>query len=41
MPREFATYAPQLVTLLALAVASQRLRPPSAIGMENRKGEGD
>ncbi|MCW0213596.1 MAG: ABC transporter permease [Pseudonocardia sp.] len=41
VPREFATYAPQLVTVLVLAVASQRLRPPAAIGVEYRKGEGD
>jgi simple sugar transport system permease protein len=41
VPREFAAYAPQLVTLLVLAVASQRLRPPAAIGMEYRRGEGD
>jgi ABC-type uncharacterized transport system permease subunit len=41
VPREFAVYAPQLVTLLVLAVASQRLRPPAAIGMEYRRGEGD
>jgi ABC-type uncharacterized transport system permease subunit len=41
VPREFATYAPQLVTLLVLAVASQRLRPPAAIGVEYRRGEGD
>jgi simple sugar transport system permease protein len=41
VPREFATYAPQLVTLVVLAAASQRLRPPAAIGMEYRRGEGD
>jgi simple sugar transport system permease protein len=41
VPREFASYAPQLVTLLVLAVASQRLRPPAAIGVEYRRGEGD
>lgn len=41
VPREFALYAPQLVTLLVLAVASQRLRPPAAIGVEYRRGEGD
>jgi simple sugar transport system permease protein len=41
VPREFAAYAPQLVTLLVLAVASQRLRPPAAIGVEYRRGEGD
>ncbi|GAA3094779.1 ABC transporter permease [Pseudonocardia yunnanensis] len=41
VPREFAAYAPQLVTLLVLAVASQRLRPPAADGVEYRRGEGD
>jgi ABC-type uncharacterized transport system permease subunit len=41
VPREFASYAPQLVTLLVLAVAAQRLRPPAAIGLEYRRGEGD
>ena len=41
VPREFAAYAPQLVTLLVLAVASQRLRPPAADGLEYRRGEGD
>jgi general nucleoside transport system permease protein len=41
VPREFAAYAPQLVTLLVLAVASQRLRPPAADGEEYRRGEGD
>ena len=32
VPREFATYAPQLVTLIVLAVAAQHLRPPAADG---------
>jgi general nucleoside transport system permease protein len=41
VPREFAAYAPQLATLVVLAVASQRLRPPAADGMEYRRGEGD
>jgi simple sugar transport system permease protein len=41
VPREFAVYAPQLVTLVVLAVASQRLRPPAADGEEYRRGEGD
>jgi len=38
LPREFATYAPQLVTLVVLAVAAQRLRPPAADGLEYRRG---
>lgn len=41
IPREFATYAPQLVTLVVLAVAAQRLRPPAADGLEYRRGAGD
>jgi general nucleoside transport system permease protein len=41
VPREFAAYAPQLVTLLVLAVASQRLRMPAADGLEYRRGQGD
>lgn len=39
VPSEFATYAPQLVTLVVLAAASQRLRPPAALGAEYRRGE--
>ena len=38
VPREFATYAPQLVTLVVLAVAAQRLSPPAADGLEYRRG---
>ncbi len=41
VPQQFASYAPQLVTLLVLAVAAQRLRPPAADGLEYRRGEGD
>jgi simple sugar transport system permease protein len=41
VPEQFASYAPQLVTLFVLAAASQRLRPPAADGMEYRRGEGD
>jgi simple sugar transport system permease protein len=40
VPREFASYAPQLVTLVVLAVAAQRLRPPAADGLEFRRGSG-
>ena len=40
VPTEFASYAPQLVTLVVLAAASQRLRPPAALGAEYRRGEG-
>jgi simple sugar transport system permease protein len=41
VPREFAAYAPQLVTLVVLAAASQHLRMPAADGLEYRRGEGD
>jgi simple sugar transport system permease protein len=41
VPREFATYSPQLVTLVVLAVASQHLRPPAAVGVDYRRGAGD
>ena len=40
VPSEFASYAPQLVTLIVLAAASQRLRPPARLGDEYRRGEG-
>lgn len=40
VPSEFASYAPQLVTLIVLAAASQRLRPPARLGAEYRRGEG-
>lgn len=41
IPSQFAAFAPYIVTLVVLAVASQRLRPPAANGMEYRRGEGD
>jgi general nucleoside transport system permease protein len=37
IPSQFATYSPQLITLLVLAVASQRLRPPAADGLPWRR----
>jgi ABC-type uncharacterized transport system permease subunit len=40
VPREFASYAPQLVTLVVLAVAAQRLSPPAADGLRYRRGSG-
>ena len=40
VPSEFASYAPQLVTLIVLAAASQRLRPPARLGEPYRRGEG-
>ena len=39
LPREIALVAPYLATLLVLAFASQRLRPPAADGIPYRKGE--
>ena len=41
VPREFATYAPQLVTLVVLAVAAQHLRPPARSARSIGSGEGD
>ena len=40
IPAEFATYSPYIITLLVLAVASQRLRPPAADGIPWRRGQG-
>jgi general nucleoside transport system permease protein len=39
VPRQFVNYAPHIVTLLVLAFATQRLRPPGAVGQPYRKGE--
>ena len=39
LPQELVTYTPQIVTLLVLALASQRLRPPKADGLVWRKGQ--
>jgi general nucleoside transport system permease protein len=39
VPRQFVNYAPHIVTLLVLAFATQRLRPPAAVGKTYRKGE--
>ncbi|WP_304451160.1 ABC transporter permease [Nocardiopsis sp. YSL2] len=36
LPRELATYSPHITTLLVLSLASQRLRPPAAIGKQWR-----
>jgi simple sugar transport system permease protein len=40
IPKEFATYSPQIITLVVLAVASQRLRMPAADGIPWRRGQG-
>jgi simple sugar transport system permease protein len=39
VPREFTYIAPYVLTLLFLAFASQRLRPPAAAGKRWRKGD--
>ncbi|MFB9904666.1 ABC transporter permease [Allokutzneria oryzae] len=40
MPSQLSTYLPHMVTLVVLAVAAQRLRPPAANGDEYRRGRG-
>jgi ABC-type uncharacterized transport system permease subunit len=39
VPDEFITITPYVVTLLVLAIATQRLRPPAADGRPYRKGQ--
>ena len=39
VPAEFVSFAPHLTTLLVLAFARQRLRPPAAIGEPFRRGD--
>jgi general nucleoside transport system permease protein len=39
IPDEFVGFAPHLTTLLVLALAAQRLRPPAADGLQYRRGE--
>jgi simple sugar transport system permease protein len=41
IPRQFLSFTPHITTLLVLAFATQRLRPPAAEGLSYRKGEGD
>lgn len=41
LPRDLIPYTPHFVTIIVLAVAAQRLRPPRAIGARYRRGEGD
>ncbi|NIH85540.1 ABC transporter permease [Amycolatopsis granulosa] len=41
LPSELTPYTAHVVTLIVLAVASQRLRPPKAAGARYRRGEGD
>jgi simple sugar transport system permease protein len=40
VPIEFVPATPYIITLLVLALASQRLRPPAADGIPWRKGQG-
>jgi len=39
VPRQFIFITPYVATLLVLAVASQRLRPPAADGLPYRRGQ--
>jgi simple sugar transport system permease protein len=41
LPGDLIPYTPHVVTLIVLAVASQRLRPPKADGAPYRRGEGE
>ncbi len=41
LPIEFLPYTPHIITLVVLALAAQRLRPPASDGMPYRRGEGD
>jgi simple sugar transport system permease protein len=41
LPQEFLPYMPHIITLIVLALAAQRLRPPAADGVPYRRGEGD
>jgi ABC-type uncharacterized transport system permease subunit len=38
VPEQFVAFAPHLTTLVVLALASQRLRPPAADGVRYRRG---
>ena len=39
VPRQFVSSAPYVATLVVLAIASQRLRPPAADGLPYRRGQ--
>ncbi|GAB3496203.1 ABC transporter permease [Amycolatopsis cihanbeyliensis] len=41
LPSDLIPYSAHFVTLIVLAVAAQRLRPPKSIGRQYRRGEGD
>ena len=40
VPNEFVRFMPHVTTLLVLALAAQRLRPPAADGLPYRRGQG-
>ena len=40
VPQDFTSMTPYVTTLLVLALASQRLRPPAADGIPYRRGQG-
>ena len=40
VPGDFTSMTPYIATLLVLALASQRLRPPARVGVVYRRGEG-
>jgi simple sugar transport system permease protein len=40
IPSQFLFFTPQVITLAVLALASQRLRPPAAVGLPYRRGAG-
>ncbi|TDQ48807.1 ABC transporter permease [Actinorugispora endophytica] len=40
LPRELVTYSPHIATLLVMALATQRLRAPAAVGRSWRRGGG-
>lgn len=41
LPEQFLPYTPHIITLVVLALAAQRLRPPATDGVPYRRGEGD
>jgi len=40
LPQELTTYLPHIVTIVVLAMSSQRLRMPAADGLIYRRGQG-
>ncbi|HEY8373058.1 MAG TPA: ABC transporter permease [Pseudonocardiaceae bacterium] len=41
LPEQLIPYTPHFVTLVVLAIAAKRLRPPATAGLPYRRGEGD